>query len=203
MKDSTVNINKKKIQSNKELIYNAAKKLFKKNGYENTTVSDICKYTGLSVGTFYHYYKSKESILMLICKEVDVIGKLHKNVSVKAKDPFPHIYNYMIEYAAKWEEISVEIANQIYRIFSNVYLNEDFSFKDIKAYKTLEDFIKAAQDLNTLNKNMTPAEASLFIFTVGRGFLYEWCLRNGSYSLVDYTAKYLPFVLDIFKPEKE
>lgn len=44
-------------------IFNTAVQLFNKNGYSHTTISDICKITGVAKGTFYIYYDSKESIV--------------------------------------------------------------------------------------------------------------------------------------------
>lgn len=44
-------------------ILHAADKLFRDKGYENTAVSDIVKDVGVSQGTFYYYYKTKEEIL--------------------------------------------------------------------------------------------------------------------------------------------
>ena len=43
-----------------------AEQLFIKNGYEQTTVSDIVKKAKVAQGTFYYYFKTKEEILDLI-----------------------------------------------------------------------------------------------------------------------------------------
>ena len=47
-------------------IIDAAEELFLKNGYNETAVSDIVKKVGVSQGTFYYYFKSKEDILNAI-----------------------------------------------------------------------------------------------------------------------------------------
>lgn len=41
-----------------------AEKLFVEKGYEETSVEDILKASGLSKGGFYHYFKSKEEVLV-------------------------------------------------------------------------------------------------------------------------------------------
>lgn len=43
-------------------IYNCALDLYTEKGFDNVKVSDICKEAGVSVGAFYHYYPSKESV---------------------------------------------------------------------------------------------------------------------------------------------
>lgn len=40
-----------------------AEKLFVEKGYEETSVEDILKVSGLSKGGFYHYFKSKDEVL--------------------------------------------------------------------------------------------------------------------------------------------
>ena len=47
-------------------IIDIAEELFLKNGYNETAVSDIVKKVGVSQGTFYYYFKSKEDILNAI-----------------------------------------------------------------------------------------------------------------------------------------
>ena len=46
----------------KELLLNTATKLFSENGYDATGVRDILQACGVSTGSFYHFFSSKESI---------------------------------------------------------------------------------------------------------------------------------------------
>ena len=47
----------------KQAIKHAAIRIFVKQGFENTTMEDLVKETGLSKGGFYHYYKNTTDIL--------------------------------------------------------------------------------------------------------------------------------------------
>jgi AcrR family transcriptional regulator len=49
-------------ESKKEQIMKTALKLFAKKGFFNTTISDIAKEMGMSVGNMYNYFPSKESL---------------------------------------------------------------------------------------------------------------------------------------------
>ncbi|MBB6214191.1 AcrR family transcriptional regulator [Anaerosolibacter carboniphilus] len=53
----------KKHNSKKNELVEIAEKLFLEKGYEETSVEDILKASGLSKGGFYHYFKSKEEVL--------------------------------------------------------------------------------------------------------------------------------------------
>ena len=62
MEELNIRITKKPEERKKELT-DIAEKLFLKNGYEKTAVSDIVKKAKVAQGTFYYYFKTKEEIL--------------------------------------------------------------------------------------------------------------------------------------------
>ncbi|HEX5378495.1 MAG TPA: TetR/AcrR family transcriptional regulator [Phenylobacterium sp.] len=47
---------------NRQSILDAAREVFGELGYDNATVRDIIRRTGLAAGTFYNYYRSKEEV---------------------------------------------------------------------------------------------------------------------------------------------
>ena len=47
----------------KQKIFYCAVSLFAQKSYENVTVQDICDKAEVSVGAFYHHFKSKENII--------------------------------------------------------------------------------------------------------------------------------------------
>lgn len=85
-----------------------ARKLFFSKGYEQTSVDEIIKEVGLSKGSFYYYFKSKEDLLDELTKELslqiltkieeivnrddlDAISKLNKSFSEAAAIKFENI----------------------------------------------------------------------------------------------------------------
>jgi len=47
---------------NRQAILEAAREVFGELGYDNATVRDIIRRTGLAAGTFYNYYRSKDEV---------------------------------------------------------------------------------------------------------------------------------------------
>jgi len=76
IKDKTL-INKKRGH-----IANKSVELFVKKGYHQTTVREIAKATGMSMGALYDYIRTKEDILFLVCDHI------HTTVSNKLKNSF-------------------------------------------------------------------------------------------------------------------
>jgi AcrR family transcriptional regulator len=52
------------MENKKELLYHCAKELFSNLGFKDTNVTKITEKAGVSVGTFYNYYQSKELLFM-------------------------------------------------------------------------------------------------------------------------------------------
>jgi AcrR family transcriptional regulator len=55
--------------ANRQTILDAAREVFRELGFETATVRDIIRRTGLSVGAFYNYYRSKEEVFAALADD--------------------------------------------------------------------------------------------------------------------------------------
>jgi AcrR family transcriptional regulator len=55
--------------ANRQAILDAARDVFAELGYETATVRDIIRRTGLSVGAFYNYFRSREEVFEALADE--------------------------------------------------------------------------------------------------------------------------------------
>lgn len=60
------------MEEKKDLLFRCGKELFSTRGFKDTSVADITQLAGVSVGTFYNYYPSKEKLFMEIFIEENV-----------------------------------------------------------------------------------------------------------------------------------
>lgn len=56
-------------EASRQKLIEAAKALIQEKGYTQSTINDITRACGMSVGNFYHYFKSKEDIFVTIERE--------------------------------------------------------------------------------------------------------------------------------------
>src|SRR6266702_6480070 len=61
---------RKGVQTRARLV-GAAKEIFEENGFLEARISDIAERAGLSHGSFYHYFDSKEEIFREVAEAVD------------------------------------------------------------------------------------------------------------------------------------
>ena len=189
----------RKRQSTKSRIVKAAWNLFYKNGYDKTTVEDIIAASKTSKGTFYHYFKGKESLLNSLSylfdeKYEELAGVINPELSAYDKLLFlNHELFYMIE-------TSVDISLLAFLYSSQLTTKDKKSLSDHKRYyfKWITEIISQGLDSGEF-ANTSSAEELMNIYAMyERALLYDWALFKGKYSLTEYSDKPLPHVLDTF-----
>ncbi|MBO7187363.1 MAG: TetR/AcrR family transcriptional regulator [Clostridia bacterium] len=95
----------------KKKILDGALKAFCERGVDSTTIDDICDKVKCSHGLFYHYYKSKDELLIDLKKYYEVLQNTE----------FEEILNATVSPKDKFKEI-------LLRIYSNLKEDEMFAY---------------------------------------------------------------------------
>ncbi len=97
---------KELINVRRQELVNAAVELFVRKGFHKTTVREIAREFGMSMGTLYDYIRTKEDILFLVCDHISksVSDKLQSSLTGK-KDPGENLRNAIRDYFTIIDEI--------------------------------------------------------------------------------------------------
>ena len=160
-------------------IVDKAWELFAKNGYKETKVEDITKDLGISKGSFYTYFATKDELLY------EVLGKIKKEIN-------RNLENINVNQVPEkvLEDYVKAKMNYVVKILNNMRLNsvEKYSidpklrnfFEELKEKST--DFIKIniVEKFNSKNGNKYNTDViSEFILISIEEFLYdEFVLKN-------------------------
>lgn len=160
-------------------IVDKAWELFAKNGYKETKVEDITKDLGISKGSFYTYFATKNELLY------EVLGKIKKEIN-------RNLENINVNQVPEkvLEDYVKAKMNYVVKILNNMRLNsvEKYSidpklrnfFEELKEKST--DFIKIniVEKFNSKNGNKYNTDViSEFILISIEEFLYdEFVLKN-------------------------
>ncbi len=83
----------------KKKFLDAAQKLMIKKGFAATSLDDLCKLAGLTKGSFFHYFKSKEdlgkAVLERFCSSSQKMMQDCGCGSKKENDPLKRVYGYI------------------------------------------------------------------------------------------------------------
>ena len=107
----------KAYEERKAEMVGAAWSLFSENGYDQTTVNAIIEKLGVSKGTFYHYFTSKEDILNAVVESMTREG-LKAVQPVLEDETLPAIdkLNRFIKAARAWRLANIDAIKEIVRV---------------------------------------------------------------------------------------
>jgi len=186
---------KPKALRTKNKIIEVAFELMQQQGYEGTTVEEIIKYANISVGTFYHYFKSKADILHEGYKTLDKYFEEYVADRLLAEStPIEKIITFFHHYALHTSSVGVENVRSIYS------MNNPMFTKRRQMEIILEDIIKAGQEKGELTTDETPEEIRRFFFVLIRGLVNDWCIHNGDYDLEKEVDKFVKIQIRAFRP---
>lgn len=163
-------------------ISEAAMKLLKNTSYDLIKITDICKEANISVGTFYHYFKSKDMMIKSSYHSID---------SLIIEDYDKKSFDSYIDAIIGLNNSEATIVSSLgYNFTSNSYIQilMDESQYTISPNRFVH--LKLIELLKlSLNKNeiidTDIYELSEYINRTARGNIFDWCLKRGTTNLVD------------------
>jgi AcrR family transcriptional regulator len=187
--------NSRKIQAEatKNKIYKTAIRLMEQKGYSSMKIEDICTKAGVSVGSFYNYFKSKNDILIEIYKRADVYFRETVHPNVVGKSAPENIVDYFVYYARYNEITGVETTKQLFASANKMYISKGRVMQAV-----LIDVLKRGQESGELTLEFEPEAMTEYLFISARGVCYDWASHDGSYDLQEKMRSYMKMLVQIF-----
>ena len=165
---------------------------------------DIIESSGLSNGTIYNLFPSKNDILYdVYMNYVNIPLHLNDDYETKVQSPAEVILGFFVKYIGLWIEVGWSVAMNVYRAYSvqeeaaeYADINSIFRGKLVKA--ELREFIEHAQDAGTIISSVSADEIENILSTHERGMLYLWGLLKGRYDFIGEARKQFPIILSSF-----
>jgi TetR/AcrR family fatty acid metabolism transcriptional regulator len=188
---------RRKIQADttKKKIYEIAISLMEKKGFANTTINEISKKAGVSVGTFYNYFPSKEEIFHNIFKKADeyferVVSRYIKKSEGSSQARVSLFFRYYAKYVLKQGFHNI---SQLYGTKTKL-----FAVKGRYMQELLSQINGDGQAAGEILDDMAPDRITEFMFVAARGVVYDWCIHEGSYNLESKMVEYMNRVTTVF-----
>lgn len=168
----------KKSKETKERIFRAAKHILQKKGYEELSIKNICEEAGVSNGSFYHHFKTKDDLLSYYIEEQPSINPdlldMPENVD-EAKIAVIRVYLNYVNYC---EDLGVEFMSGYYDP-KNQALNPVSRTERPYPIVTVQNYISKALEAGIVKLNVDLEEFTTDIRMIVIGNVFEWCLRSG------------------------
>ena len=185
----------RKSKETKERIFQAAKRILQKSGYEELSIKNICEEAGVSNGSFYHHFKTKDDLLSYYIEDQPSIDpdrlELPKNKE-DAKETIIHVYLNYVKYC---KELGVEFMAGYYTPH-NQALNPTIRTERPYPIVTVQHYLERALEANAIQLNMKIEEITTDIRMIVIGNVFEWAMRNGDADFEGNMRRSLSHYLD-------
>ncbi|MBW2189483.1 MAG: TetR family transcriptional regulator [Deltaproteobacteria bacterium] len=172
---------RKRAPDKRARILKAAIKVFAKNGFYATRVSEIAKAAGVADGTIYLYFKNKDDVLVTIFEEgIERLLTILREVA-ESEEPFENRIQRIIELQLGLMEEQRDLAEVI-----TVNLRQ--SSRLLKQYATplfmqyidvIADVVRDGQEEGTFRKDLNPRVVARCLFGAIDAILLTWALGEG------------------------
>lgn len=185
----------RKSKETKERIFQAAKRILQKSGYEELSIKNICEEAGVSNGSFYHHFKTKDDLLSYYIEDQPSIDpdrlELPKNKE-DAKETIIHVYLNYVKYC---KELGVEFMAGYYTPH-NQALNPTIRTERPYPIVTVQHYLERALEANAIQLNLKIEEITTDIRMIVIGNVFEWSMRNGDADFEGNMRRSLSHYLD-------
>lgn len=182
-------------QKTRQHIYDIGLMLMQKNGYHATTVSQISKAANVSVGAFYHHFRSKEDILSQIYENADEYFLQEVKARIQAYKVPEQVVEFFQYYADYNVRVGIDTMKVLYHADNIGFLKKNRGMQQV-----LQSLLAEGQARNEVISGQTAEEISDFLFMSARGVVFNWCMLDGRNDLVRDMKAYMQRLVTLFLP---
>ncbi|MGN0406525.1 MAG: TetR/AcrR family transcriptional regulator [Bariatricus sp.] len=184
-----------KSKETKGRIFRAAKTILQKQGYEQLSIKNICEEAGVSNGSFYHHFKTKDDLLSYYIEEQPSINPDLLELPEDAEEAKIAIIHVYLNYAEYCRELGVEFMANYYTP-KNQALNPSIRTERPYPIITVEHYLQKAMDAGIVNTSIPLEDICTDIRMLVIGNVFEWCLHNGDTDFEGNIRRSLGHYLD-------
>lgn len=167
-----------KSMETKARIFNAAKRILKKSGYEQLSIKNICEEAGVSNGSFYHHFKTKDDLLSYYIEEQPSINPDLLDLPSSKEEARETIVYVYLNYVRYCRELGVEFMANYYTPKNqslDPLIRTERPYPIITVHNYLQKCIDAG--IITLSDSLEHITTDIRMIVIGN--VFEWCLKNG------------------------
>src|SRR5216117_2842224 len=173
-----------------QAIIDAAIRVFARNGYYNSRVSDIAREAGIASGTIYLYFKTKDDILVRLFREkmAEWVALVRKEVAAEG-DPLAKIRKIVALHFRKIEEspdlaevVQVEL-RQGHKFFRGASAHEVSAY-----FELIGSILEEGQVAGAIRRDLPVKIATKVLFGAMDQVATSWVLGKRKYRLSDAAA---------------
>ena len=169
-------------ENTKIRILDEALKLLEEKDYDDISIKEICRNSGVTTGAFYHHFTGKAGIVVAAYERTDEFFRSQVINKIDYSDIKKAVTSYLCQQGAYAESVGIDIIRNIYKAQMN---NGSMFFlsKDRGLPMGLHDLIVKGQETGQLSKTKDADQITDELLIISRGIIYNWALCSGNYQI--------------------
>ena len=192
---SEISRQQQKSRETREKIFQAAKRILQKKGYEELSIKNICEEAGVSNGSFYHHFKTKDDLLSYYIEDQPKIDPDLLELPGNAAGVREGIIQVYMNYVKYCRELGVEFMAEYYDT-KNQALNADIRTERPYPIVTVQTYVEKAIQAGIVSLNVKIEEFTTDIRMIVIGNVFEWCIKHGEADFEGNMSRSLGKYLD-------
>ena len=181
----------------KDKITEASIQLFEKKGFSETSVQDICDALGVSKGTFYYYFTSKEELLLDIHLSYieDILAQQEKILTDATRNSKTKLYDvvYMLLHSIERQGASARVFFREMRHLNAERLNTVIP-KRTRFRLNIEELLRRGIENGEFREDLNPSIAAFGILGI-TNWSYQWFHPEGEVPDKEVARIFVEMVL--------
>lgn len=158
-------------------ILQAAARCFAREGFHATSMAEIIAESGLSAGSVYRYYKSKDELIAAIVEHYISSLAAFRQINQNSADPAEVIASAIQLLSARIDDHGDPFSRMLPQILSEVARNPTAREQIQRVYGDLLDFfaevVRRAQAMGSMRADLDPVGVSRVMLSLGQGFILQ------------------------------
>lgn len=184
-----------KSRETKKKIFDAAKTILQEKGYEALSIKNICEEAGVSNGSFYHHFKTKDDLLSYYIEEQPSINPDLLDLPRNPEEAKAAIIQVYLNYVHYCQDLGLSFMSNYYTP-KNQSLNPAIRTERPYPIITVHNYLQKALDAGIIHLVHSLEDITTDIRMIVIGNVFEWCLKNGNADFEGNMARSLQAYLD-------
>ncbi len=198
-----VKLNKRQLQAiaTRKKIYETARQLILKHGFEHVSVDLIAEAAGVSKGTFYVHFESKDALAAALIEEYTNTVDMDYKALLTGLPENTSIDDAIILMAERISEvIAANIGLENIRVLYKAHLAKTVNTTPAMSYnrelyKLFADLLKTGVSRGEIRDDIPVESLSRHLILAIRGIVFEWCIRYPDFDLKEQITEHFKILL--------
>ena len=166
--------------------------IIREKGADRVTVRNVCARADVSIGTFYHYFRDKDDLMMYFVRETPfstaVLEKPVSDISSRLCELYMILINRYLELGEDFMKSFYSTSN---RSLSAYMSEQNGSFLDGTVMQRSELELNGAIKAGFVRNDIDAHRVCMDVCTIVKGCVFEWCLVDGKMNIEDSLKRIL------------